>query len=327
VQAPPSVFQPLVSGTLDRLVRISAPQAWMVSLLLVDLAAIADVLTGTALWFGPIYLLVISITTWSLGWRAGHVTGISCMALTFTLNGTSLYPYTGSDLAWNLALRFTAVSLVVTVIAGARRAYLREWWLARIDILTGALNRQAFFELGETLSASSRWRLLLYADLDGLKAINDGRGHAAGDDCLKTFAATIRRAIRRNDLFARVGGDEFLVFMAVKDEAAAASTAARLHRTINAPPGGHGRTVRCSVGALLVPPGPMEIDELVRQADDLMYRAKQRGACLEIECAAQCGRPATAGRARAVPRALAPIAVSAAKPARERREPAGAVPQ
>jgi diguanylate cyclase (GGDEF)-like protein len=327
VQAPPTFFQPLVSRGLDRCVRLPAAQAWMAILLLADLAAIGDLLTGEELWFGPVYLLVISLATWTLGWRAGQAVGLGCMALTLALNGASLYPYSGAELAWNAAIRFTAISLVVAVIAGARRAYLREWWLARTDILTGALNRQAFFELGESLAAVSRWRLLLYADLDGLKTINDRRGHAAGDACLKTYADNMRTAIRREDLFARVGGDEFLVFMAVKDEAAARSVATRLHGEMNAIPTGGGSALRCSVGALLVPPGAMAIDELVRQADDLMYRAKQRGAGLEMEPATACD-VAAAGRARATLRAAAVLAARGGahrgKPLGDRRGAIGA---
>lgn len=322
---PQFAFQPLASRALNRLARLPAAQGWMVSLLLADLAAIGDLLTGPDLWFGPVYLLVLSIATWSLGWRAGQSMGIGCMALTFALNGDGLYPYSGTGLVWNIGLRFAAISLVVAMIAGARRAYLREWWFARTDALTGALNRQAFFDLGAELSAASRWRLLLYTDLDGFKAINDGSGHAAGDDCLKTFAATVRRSIRRDDLFARVGGDEFLVFMAVRDEAAAMRAAERLHACMNAIPARDAGTLRCSVGALFVPPGSMPIDHLVRQADDLMYRAKQRGAGLESARATPCGNPAT-GRARAEPRIPVILPGGAGKPRRERRTPAGNPP-
>ena len=129
-----------------------------------------------------------------------------------------------------------------------RRIDLEPWR----DVLTGALNRQAFFDLGAALSAGTCWRVLLYADLDGLKALNDGRGHAAGDASLKAYAKAVRGMIRRTDLFARVGGDEFLVFMAVKNERAARSVAARLHGEMNG--GGNGPDVglRCSVGGLLV---------------------------------------------------------------------------
>lgn len=294
----------------------------MLTLLLADLTAIGDLLTGSQLWFGPVYLLVIALATWAIGWRAGQAVGMGCMALTLALNGPGLYPYTGVALAWNAIVRLGAVSLVVAVIAGARGAYLREWWQARTDILTGALNRQAFFELGDELSAMPRWRLLLYADLDGLKAVNDRRGHATGDACLKTYAAAVHKAIRREDLFARVGGDEFLVFMAVKDEAAALGVATRLHGQMNAVSGDGGNVVRCSVGALLIPPGAVSLDELVRQADDLMYRAKQRGAGLETAHAVDGGEPVAIGRARVALRASKALATPGRKPLGDRREPA-----
>ncbi len=326
MRPPLSCSRPVtVPKVLDRLVRLPPAHAWLVVLLCVDLAAIADLVTGPDLWFGPVYLFVISLAAWSLGWKAGQAIGIGCMALTFALNGLSLYPYGGADLAWNLLARFVAMSTTIVVIAGARRAYVREWWLARTDPLTGALNRQAFFDLGAALSAGTCWRLLLYADLDGLKAVNDGRGHTAGDACLRAYAASVRRQIRRHDLFARVGGDEFLVFMAVKDEAAARTVAARLHAEMNATsPEGSAR-LRCSVGALLVPPGGMAIDDLVRQADDLMYRAKLRGACLELAVAAASGAAARSGRARTrarVPGSPAPLDNN---PFGERRETAGGV--
>ena len=180
MRPPASLLRPIgMPRALDRLVKLPAASAWIVVLLCADLAALADLATGPELWFGPVYLLVICLATWALGWKAGQATGIGCMALTFALNGASLYPYGPAELAWNLLSRFVAISTIIAVIAGARRAYVREWWLARTDVLTGALNRQAFFDLGAALSAGTCWRVLLYADLDGLKALNDGRGHAA----------------------------------------------------------------------------------------------------------------------------------------------------
>ena len=145
----------------------------------------------------------------------------------------SLYPYGTIDLAWNLGLRFAAILIVIAAIAGARGAYVREWWLARTDPLTGALNRQAFFELAQTAIDLRRWRLLIYVDLDGFKKINDGQGHMAGDACLRTFGNTVRRMIHRGDIFARLGGDEFVIFMSVRDQTAAGSAAARLHQAMN----------------------------------------------------------------------------------------------
>jgi len=289
-----------VPRVFDRAVRLRPARAWLLILLCTDTAAFLDLLAGRDLWFGPAYLLVMCVAAWSLGWRAGQITGLGCMALTFAIHGFSLYPYGAAVLAWNLGMRFVAVSTVIAVIAGVRRAYVREWWLARSDLLTGALNRQAFFELAPSAVDAQNWRLLIYADLDGLKKVNDVRGHAAGDACLRAYGIAVSKMIRRNDIFARVGGDEFVIFMSVKDEASARVVASRLHRAMNRITTEDGN-LNCSVGGLVVPPGNALVDDLVRSADGLMYEAKLRGACLQLGIASDVERPSL-GRARAMSR-------------------------
>jgi diguanylate cyclase (GGDEF)-like protein len=256
-------------------------QAWSFVLICVDATAIADRMTGPHLWLGPVYLIVISLASWSLGWIAGEICGVGCMGLTFAINGMALYPYGRADFASNLSMRLAAVSIVIAVIAGIRRTYVKEWWRARSDPLTGAMNRQAFFEFARELASDRRWRLLVYADLDGLKRINDLQGHEAGDACLKAYGSAVRSMIRHDDIFARVGGDEFVLLFAVKYEADAKRLATRLHKGMNAI-AYLGGTLKCSVGGLLVPPGESSIDDLVRRGDKLMYEAKLRGAALQL---------------------------------------------
>ena len=83
------------------------------------------------------------------------------------------------------------------------------------DELTGLLNRRGFLRLaGEELSiarAGNRSLTLVYIDVDGLKAINDRHGHAAGDRLLADTASLLRRVFRETDVVARIGGDEFVV--------------------------------------------------------------------------------------------------------------------
>lgn len=304
------------------LVRLRRAHAWSLVVICTAVLALGDILASDGLWFGPAYLLVICLAAWSLGWQAGQATGIGCMALTFAINGASLYPYNATELAANVAMRFVAVSLVIVIVAGMRQAYIREWWLARTDLLTGVLNRQAFFELAATALDPLSWRLLLYADLDGLKRVNDLQGHAAGDASLKAYAVAIRAIIRRDDIFARVGGDEFLVFMPILNEQVAKTVACRLHAAMNAIVANNA-PLGCSVGALVVSPGTIELDSLVRQADQLMYRAKQHGSGLEFGSAIEYSRDITVARARRL-RRLPPASPSPAT-ARlpDRRAPAG----
>lgn len=296
---------------LKWLVSRPAAQAWIVILLCADLAALGDAVSGPAVWFGPVYLLVICLAAWSRGWRAGLATGFGCMGLTLLINGVALYPFSHTSWAGNLVARVAAIAAIIFIISGSRAVYIREWWMARTDPLTGAFNRQALFELGEELAGYGSWRLLVYADLDGLKKINDLYGHAAGDRSIVAFATAVRQAIRRTDLFARVGGDEFVIFMAVRDRPAADAVAARLHDRMNGLPAADGAPLRCSVGALILPPGEMQMDHLVRAADALMYEAKLCGAGLRVGFAEENGRAAVTGRARKLSRmpnlGLAPI--------------------
>jgi diguanylate cyclase (GGDEF)-like protein len=83
---------------------------------------------------------------------------------------------------------------------------------ARADELTGLLNRRGFFGAAHTSLDESGGGWVAYIDLDGLKAINDQQGHAAGDVYLTSVANDLRRSVRKEDLVARLGGDEFVVF-------------------------------------------------------------------------------------------------------------------
>lgn len=298
----PSPISASVSRLAYTTLRITRLAAWSLLFSLVSIAALADLLTGSAIWFGPVYLFILCIATWLLGWLIGHSAGIFCMLLTFIINGATLYPYGTSVLSFDFALRFAAMSIVLSAIAAARGAYIREWWLARIEPMTGALNRQAFFEFGDVSYCARDWRVLLFADLDGFKAINDSSGHAAGDECLRRFARAVRLSIGRDDIFARMGGDEFVLLKAVKDEASASFVATRLHAVMNTVPCSIEGGIRCSVGALLVPPGDISLDDMIRQADALMYKAKAKGGALYIGQAKFGAAPRSCGGARRTPR-------------------------
>jgi diguanylate cyclase (GGDEF)-like protein len=246
---------------------------------------VADAVTGTQAWFGPVYLLVIGYSAWSLGWGEATVVGLGCMAITLGVNGFHMFPYGSLPAIWNVAMRILAIVMIIGLLDNARRSYTREWWHARTDPLTGALNRQAFYEAAGAASQSRSWNLIAYADLDGLKRLNDRRGHEAGDACLKDYAAQVKKMIRKEDVFARVGGDEFVVYMMIRDEEAAHKVASRLHLAMNSVISLATTELRCSLGVLVLPPGARSIDREVRLADELMYEAKACGGSLTVATA------------------------------------------
>ena len=116
----------------------------------------------------------------------------------------------------------------------ARVAHLEQ--LADQDPLTPLVNRRAFVrELSRVVSFSERYGTpasVIYFDLDGLKAINDTHGHAAGDAAIQQVAAALMSNVRESDIVGRLGGDEFGVLLTHADEQATAEKAVQLARTI-----------------------------------------------------------------------------------------------
>jgi len=274
-------LEPGLGTKLKTPVGVARANAWAVVLAALFLTGLTDWASGGEVWLGPVYLLIIGFAAWFLGWREALLTGLTCMTLTFSLNGLSLYPYGRAAALWNLAARVGIATLTIGLVERARRAYAKQWHLARTDPLTGALNRQAFFEL--MLSVQRRgWSILAYLDLDGFKHLNDRDGHIAGDQCLKIFAERVKTLIRRKDIFARIGGDEFLIHMNIRNEAAAAQVALRLQLALNGVPRDAQRPLPCSIGLLILPPGLQDLDVEVRLADQLMYEAKQSGTSIAV---------------------------------------------
>lgn len=262
-------------------VAVPRGKVWLLVLAALALTSLVDAATSD-LWFGPFYLLAIGSAAWLLGRREAAAIGLAALALITWVNGLSLYPFGTVAAVWNLLMRVATVLMFIGLLGHIRQSFFRQWRLARTDPLTGALNRQAFFELVAASASSSDWIMLAYADLDGLKKLNDESGHAAGDEALKAYVAHVRSIIRKHDHFARVGGDEFIIHLKVSDAASAKLVAERLHREMNAVAAKVHPELRCSVGILILPPGNRALDREVLAADQLMYEAKQQGAGLVV---------------------------------------------
>jgi diguanylate cyclase (GGDEF)-like protein len=142
--------------------------------------------------------------------------------------------------------------------------------LAERDPLTGLANRRS---LPEILSGvRDRGALLLFFDLDGFKALNDGYGHAFGDECLQRFANCLRECFRATDALVRYAGDEFLVVAPDADRASAAERIEHLRDRLRFA-ALDGPRIEFSVGIAELPPGG-EPDAALARADQSMYRAK-----------------------------------------------------
>ena len=150
------------------------------------------------------------------------------------------------------------------------------------DELTGLSNRRGFFMLAEQqLKIAARHKkvaFLVYADLDDLKKINDTAGHQAGDQALMDIADILRKTYRKSDIIARIGGDEFAVFLVDFAADLPEIITSHLQRNIDiynmANKGGFELSV--SIGtASWDPQHPCDLDELIAHADTVMYEQKK----------------------------------------------------
>ena len=154
--------------------------------------------------------------------------------------------------------------------------------VSRTDPLTGLPNRRAMVEeLDAEMGRSRREGLpmaVLMADLDHFKAINDTRGHEAGDRVLQALSLALRKTLRAYDLCARWGGDEFLVLLPGTDRAGAQDVGEKLRRATETLelPGGARPGLGLSVGIAMLE-ADESVDALLRRADEAMYAAKNAG--------------------------------------------------
>lgn len=144
---------------------------------------------------------------------------------------------------------------------------------AELDGLTGIYNHITAKRLiSETLSErTTEEYMMIYFDMDHFKQANDTYGHKFGDDVLRHVANTVSKTIRATDIFARVGGDEFIVFMQHKNNANML-----IDRIFHTACGNfHGFDIRLSMGAALCPIDGTTYEELSSRADKAMYAVKK----------------------------------------------------
>lgn len=156
--------------------------------------------------------------------------------------------------------------------------------LSSHDSLTRLFNRRAFERrMSGEIAASHRTGTalgLLLVDIDHFKRVNDRFGHPAGDAVLRKVAERLAQAIRRNDVVARLGGEEFGVLLPATDAAGIRQAADRLRLAVSGRPLAVGEStlvVTVSVGASMRLSGETDAEAMLQRADQALYRAKAEG--------------------------------------------------
>ena len=168
-------------------------------------------------------------------------------------------------------------------ITERKRAEAALQSLSLIDELTGLYNRRGFLAVTEQHVAAIRRDkkvpIVVYADLDGLKEINDSFGHHEGDRALAGAAEILKETFRSSDILARLGGDEFIVLAAIAQDESAELLTRRLQEQFAISNTLNGRSYDLSVSVGVAHFGDDDrysIEELMAQADHAMYEDKRR---------------------------------------------------
>lgn len=186
---------------------------------------------------------------------------------------------------WRLFLSVAAYYLGITLGIGFLTEYLNRdrkeaERLALTDDLTQLPNRRhGLMVLEQEFEAATRQErpvCVVLFDVDQFKKFNDTNGHAEGDAALKTLAEVLRRTTRRMNLCARIGGEEFLAILSETDEYGASIYADRIREALSTSEFAVGR-ITVSAGIAAYRPDMRRPEDLLRRADDALYKAKRAG--------------------------------------------------
>ncbi len=277
-----SMIPPLVALILSPLVIVGSRHVecrWLALLAPLGVVLIADAVatTGGTGDGAVLYLWPVVWAAWFFGWRVAAGT-VATVAVAHAVVLRSFPPGVGYFDRWlDVVVTVTIMACVVRLMADHNQklvdALVEE---ARVDALTGLLNRRGFEERAPIEFARARREQSMVAiasfDLDYFKRINDEFGHHAGDQVLAQFGQVLREQARGIDLLSRMGGEEFVVLLTNCDLLDAYGFAERVrnHLTTIDPP------VTTSAG-IAAERAPADVVKLLHQADVALYRAKEAG--------------------------------------------------
>lgn len=234
---------------------------------------------GTEISFSIFYLLPISLATWYQNPGFGY--GIVAFSLLLRgwvdLYRLDLYSHPFVPLE-NTVLRAVFFIGAVWAISRIRRLMDRERHFGTTDFLTGLPNSRALYDMlarvQNRCARSGTPLTIAFMDCDNFKHVNDTQGHRAGDEVLALIGQTLQQSIRRGDFAARLGGDEFALLLPDTDKENGFQVLSRVHEVLLGAMTAGEHPVTFSIGAITFPTPPESVDDMLHEADTLMYSVK-----------------------------------------------------
>jgi len=253
----------------------------IVGFILLCVVAALDYLTGYELSFSLFYLIPIALFSWFISsWLGVVVSFVSAgMWLIVDIFAGAQYSHPAIYF-WNTLIRLGFFNLTVLLL-GLVKALERERTFARTDYTTGIVNTRFFYILAQQeIDRAIRNKTPLttaFMDVDNFKSINDRFGHTTGDKVLGIIASGMQRHLRKTDIVARVGGDEFAILLPEVGEEAAQIVISKMQRRLLDEIWLNDWPVTFSIGVLTFTTPPNSVDKMLNMVDKLMYSVKNDG--------------------------------------------------
>ena len=253
-----------------------------IGILLGFVVGFADYITGKEISFSVFYLLPIFLVTFLgsvlIGIIFSVISSLEWLIADLLSGHTYSHPLI---LYWNTLVRLIFFLIVVLILSKLQKSLKNEQNLSRRDPLTGTFNAR-YFEKNALIEINRSRRYdhpltIAYLDLDNFKKVNDNFGHQIGDTLLKLLAETILNNTRIIDVVARMGGDEFVILFPETGYDAAKELIERLRIKFGELITTHKWPVTFSIGVVTFETPPIKVNQLIKEADDLMYVVKKRG--------------------------------------------------
>ncbi len=261
---------------------ISSLSHWEILLLgtlLVLALGYLDFLSGTEISFSLFYVAPIALVVWFAGPYEAVAVSLLSAVTWYAADRWAGNTYSNWLIPiWNPIMRLGFFAILVWSLNMLKREMNEREELSREDPLTGACNTRCFYQQAEQeLKRSRRYGSPLsfaYIDLDNFKEINDTLGHNVGDEVLCLVAETISGNVRGVDVTARMGGDEFALLMPETDFFGSGAAVDKLKELLDHRIYENKWPVTLSIGLVTFERPPDSIEEMIRDADTLMYEVK-----------------------------------------------------
>lgn len=236
-----------------------------------------DVIDNQKYQFAFFYMFPIGFTTWLAGRYFGGLLAFIC-SFAWTIDN---HTHLSLALIWNTFSTIVVFLTICILVSKVKDMWENEHQQSRNDFLTGVFNARAFQEILtreiNRLDHNGIPFSLAYIDIDNFKEVNDQFGHTQGDQLLKLITRSIIDSLRKSDVTARMGGDEFVVLLPGTNHMNVQDVLNNMLIKLQKALRGDHWQVTCSIGVVTCLAKPLNFDELISMADNLMYKVKQNG--------------------------------------------------